>query len=82
MVGKNPLSREGNHEGRLSRLLGGDRGVGSSGANDADARMNGPGEEDPGERWFRQHNSCVEIRILARFKDYLSSSLLFEHGGV
>lgn len=81
MVGKNPLSREGNREGRLSHLLGGDRGAGSSGADDADARMNGQGEEDPGERWFRQHNSRVEIRILACLKDDLSSSLLFEHGG-
>ena len=53
MAGKNPLSREGNHGGRLPRHLGGDRGAGSSGADDPDARMNGQGDKDPRERWSR-----------------------------
>lgn len=52
MEGKNSLSREGNHGGCLSRRLGGERGDGSSRADDVDVRMNGRVDEDPGERWF------------------------------
>ena len=57
MEGKYPLSREGSREGHLSSRLGGDRGVGSYGDADAEARTNGQGEEDPWERWFRYENS-------------------------
>ena len=53
MVGKNPFSREGNHSGHPPRRLGVDRGVGSSGVEEAKARVNGKGEEDLGKRWFR-----------------------------
>lgn len=81
VAGKNPLSREGNHGGRLSRWLGGDKGSGSFRADDADARMNDQGDEDPRERWFRKENSHVEIRTLTCLEDDLNSSLLFEHGG-
>ena len=81
MVGKNPLSRKGNHEGRLSYCLAGDRGARSSGDDDANTRMNGRRDEYPRERWFRQENPHVEIRILTHIEDDLNSSLLFEHGG-
>ena len=81
MVGKYRLSREGSHEGRLSSRVSGDRGARSSGLADIEARTNGQGEEDSGERWFRQENSRAEICILTHLKDDLNSSLLFEHGG-
>ena len=61
--------------------LGGDKGAGSSGAEEAEVRANGQGDEDPGERWFRQENSRMEIRTLTRLEDDLDSALLFEHGG-
>lgn len=80
MEGKNPLSREGNHGGRLSRWIGGDRGAGSFRVDDVDARMNGQGDEDPRERWFHQENFRAEIRTLIRLEDDLNLSLLFEHG--
>ena len=50
MAGKNPFSREGNHNGHPPRRLGGDRGDGSSSVVEAEVRENGQGEEDPGER--------------------------------
>ena len=49
MAGKNPLSREGNHGGHLPHPLRGDRGAGSSRIDDADVRMNGQGDIDPGK---------------------------------
>ena len=81
MAGKNPFSREGNHGGHLPCQLGGDRGAGSSGAEGAKMRENGQGDDDPGERWFRQKNSRAEILTLTRLEDDLNSTLLFEHGG-
>ena len=48
MSRKNPLSREGNHGGRLPCRLGSDRGARSSRANEAEVRMNGKGAEDSG----------------------------------
>lgn len=81
MTGKSPLSREGSYEGYLSSRLGGDRGAGVSRSADKMTRTNGQGEKDPGERWFRQENSRVEIYILTLLEDNLNSSLLFEHGG-
>lgn len=81
MAGKNPLSKEGNHVGRLSCQLGGGRGDGSSRDDDAEVRMNGQGDEDPKERWFHQDNSRAEIHTPTRLEDYLNLSLLFEHGG-
>ena len=80
IAGKNPLFREANHGGRLPRQLGGDKGARSSGADEAEARENVQGDEDPGERWFRQENSCAEIRTLTHLEDDLNLSLLFDHG--
>ena len=56
MAGKNPFGREGNQGGQPPsppRRLGGDKGVGSSGADKVGVEANGQGDEDPGERWFR-----------------------------
>ena len=36
-----PMSREGSRKGHLSSQLGGDRGAGSSGVVDPEARTNG-----------------------------------------
>ena len=61
--------------------LGGDRGAGSLGAEEAEARENGKGDEDLGEQWFRKENSYVEIQTLTNLEDDLNFALLFEHGG-
>ena len=81
MAWRNPFAREGNHGGHLPRRLEGDRGARSSGAEEAKARANGQGDEDPGERWFRQENSRAKIRTLTCLEGDLNSALLFEHGG-
>ena len=81
MAGKNPLSTKGNHGGCLPCRLGGDRGAGSSRANETEARMNGQGDEDLGKRWFQHENSCAEIRTLTHLEDDLNLSLLLLHGG-
>ena len=81
MATKNPFSREGNHGGRLPLQLGGDGEAGSPRAYEAEVRMNERGDEDPGERWFRQENSRAEIRTLTHREDDLNFALLFEHGG-
>lgn len=52
MAWKNPFSREGNHSGRLLHWLEGDGEAGRSRVDEAEARMNGKGDEDPRERWF------------------------------
>ena len=41
MAGKNPFAREGNDRGHPPRRLEGDRGAGSSGAEEAEASANG-----------------------------------------
>ena len=81
MAGKNPFGRGGNHSGHPPRRLGGDRGDGSFGAKEVEARENGKGEEDPGEWWFCQENSHAEIYTLSCMEDDLNSALLFEHSG-
>lgn len=81
MARKNPFGREGNHSGHPPRWLKGDRGAGSSRMEEAEARVNGQGEEDPRERWFHQENSHAEIRTLTHLEDDLNSALSFEHGG-
>ena len=52
MAGKTPFDKEGNHSGHPPHWLRGNRGAGRYGAEEAEARVNGQGEEDPGERWF------------------------------
>ena len=81
MEGKNLFGTEGNHNGHPPRWIGVDRGVVSSGGMEAKVRENGQGEEDPGERWFRQENSWAEIRTLSHLEDDPNSTLLFEHRG-
>lgn len=81
MVGKNPFDRGGNHSGHPPHWLEGDRGAGNSGTEEAEVRVNGKGEEDPRERWFRQDNSHTEICTLSRLEDDLNLTLLFENGG-
>jgi hypothetical protein len=81
MAGKNPFTKEGNHGGHLLCQLRGDRVVGSSGEEEAEVRENGQGDDDLGERWFRQEISHAEIRTLTRLEDDLNFALLFEHCG-
>ena len=45
-----------------------------------EAKDNGQGDEDPGERWFCQENSQAEIRTLSCLEEDLNSTLLLEHG--
>ena len=82
MEGKNPFVREGNHKGPPPpHRLRGDRGAGSSGAEEVEVRANEQGDEDMRERWFRQENSRVEICTLTHLEDDLNTTLMFEHGG-
>lgn len=53
MAGKNPFDMEGNHNGHPPRWLRDDQGAQSSGVEEAKVRVDGKGEEDLGERWFR-----------------------------
>ena len=80
MVARNFITREGNHSVHIIRRNGGEEGVGGLNTEDGKDRATGQGEEDPGEQWFRQENTRVEIRTLARLEDKLNSALLFEHG--
>lgn len=48
---------------------------------EAEAKDNGQGDEDPGERWFRHENPKAEICTLFHLEEDLNSTLLFEHGG-
>ena len=77
----NPLGREFNHNGHSPRRPGDDRGVESSGEMEAEARDNGQGDKDPGERWFRREKSRAEICTLFHLEEDLKSTMLFEHGG-
>jgi hypothetical protein len=81
MVGKNPFGTKGNHRGHPPRRLGGDRGAGISREEEVEVRLNGQGDEDPEERWFRQDNSRAETCTLTRLEGDLNLALLFEQGG-
>ena len=48
MAVKNPFSREGNHSSHPPHWLGGDRGAGRSGEEEAEERVNGLENEDSG----------------------------------
>ena len=52
-----------------------------SNVEEVEERVSGQGDEDPGERWFWQENTRVEIRTLACMEDDLNFVLFFEHGG-
>lgn len=77
MAVRNSVTQEGDHSGHTTRRNGGDEGVGGSNTEDGEDRVAGQSEEDPGERWFREENTKVEIRTLARLEDDLNSALLF-----
>ena len=72
---------EGDTSVQAPNRNGGDQGEGDLNAVNVEEMAFGQGDEDPGERWFRQENTRVDIRILACMEDDLNPALLFEHGG-
>lgn len=81
MAERNPFGTKGNQRGHSPHRLGGDRGAGISREEKVEERVNGQGDEDPEERWFRQDNSRAEICTLTHLEGDLNLALLFEHGG-